>query len=45
MVLIRDIGVLDQGSASGQDQDFLRSKSTVSWPGSEVRLCSGSGQH
>lgn len=45
MVLIRDIGVLDQGLASGQNQDFLRSKSTVSWPGSEVRHCSGSGQH
>lgn len=28
MALIRDLG--------GQDQDFARSRSTVSWPGSEV---------
>lgn len=36
MVLIRDFG--------GLDQDLVRSRSTVSWPGSEASHCPGSGQ-
>lgn len=44
MVLMRDGGGLGSGLSLIQDQDCVRSRSTISWPGSKVSHQSGSGQ-